>query len=133
VIWEEPVRAGASNGVEVTIRPHVYLRCPNGHERRHLDPEYRLRCQEWLLDDNELVRLTGRATWDSGLCRCKSTPAFSENQQEMRRTVITQTFGDATMEQDIEFKYPVAICTSCELPRGIGEDFRECWSVLDEP
>lgn len=113
----------------LSIEPHYYLRCPASHETRHIDADYPLRCQEWLLEDRLLVSLTSPT--DRGtLCRCAEPLPEASSTTHYRQDEIQHRFDGQNLTTIVRFSYPVIRCSECDGLRAIGTEFETCWQPL---
>lgn len=121
-----------SGEVALSIAPHFYRRCPAGHEVRHIDADYPVRCQEWLLHDRMLVSVSGPAENNRALCSCTPMPPAISREIEHRKEEVGHRLDGQRLTTMVRFSYPVEVCSECSKPRSIADDFAACWKPLTE-
>jgi hypothetical protein len=132
IVGEESERVSRSGDLRVVERPHLFLVCPEGHERRQID-EYAMRCQEWLLYSSEASPLIDAPERSRDLCRCPPGTAVAEQRIEVIRREVAHKLGVVDRHNLVEFSFPIATCGRCGRPRSIADDFDPCWAQVDLP
>jgi hypothetical protein len=132
IMGEERERVGQSGDLRVVVRPHLFLVCPLGHERRLID-EYDVRCQEWILEDMLTPILLDVPDRRGGLCRCPPGTAVADQEILVLRRTVEHEVAGVTYRNVVEFTYPLTTCDGCDRPRSILADLGPCWAPIAVP